>query len=101
MTATQWGEVLASYSLQVFVVMMFGRWLERAAARPSYQSAVWSGCFVSTLVLGCVAVILPRLHLIQPWSLLQPRHLLTAMQCRPTLVGYCSLCGALVRRSQQ
>ena len=34
-------------------------------------------CFFSVLLLGCAALLLPRLHLIQPWSRLPPQTLLS------------------------
>jgi hypothetical protein len=77
MTATQWLEILVSYSLQVLVVVMACTWLERAIARTTDRCAVWNACFLSILVLGGAALLLPRLHLIQPWSRLQPQTLLT------------------------
>jgi beta-lactamase regulating signal transducer with metallopeptidase domain len=77
MTATQWLEVIASYSLQVLIVVAAGNWLERAVVRSSDRCAVWNTCFFSILVLGCAALLLPRLHLIQPWSQLEPHTLLT------------------------
>jgi bla regulator protein blaR1 len=77
MTATQWLEVLASYSLQVLLVIAACKVVERAVARTSDRCAVWNTCFFSVLLLGCAALLLPRLHLIQPWSRLQPQTLLT------------------------
>lgn len=77
MTATQSLEVLASYSLQVLVVIIAGKCLERSLAHMSDRCAVWNTCFFSILMLGGAAVLLPRLHLIQPWSQLRPQALLT------------------------
>jgi beta-lactamase regulating signal transducer with metallopeptidase domain len=77
MTANQWLEVLASYSLQVLLVIAACKLLERVVARSSDRCAIWNTCFFSVLLLGCVELFLPRLHLIQPWSRLQPQTLLT------------------------
>ncbi len=77
MTATQWLEVLASYSLQVLIVIAVCKLLECAVARTSDRCAVWNVCFFSVLMLGCAALLLPRLHLVQPWSRLEPGTLLT------------------------
>lgn len=77
MTAAQWLEVLVSYSFQVLIVIAAGKLIERATARTADRCAVWNTCFFSVLVLGCAALLLPRLHLIQPWSRLQPHTLLT------------------------
>src|SRR5262245_31038833 len=77
MTATQWLEVVASYSLQVLVVVAACKLLERTIAKTSDRCAIWSNCFLCILFLGCMALVLPRLHLIQPWSQLEPRTLLT------------------------
>lgn len=77
MTAAQWLEVLVSYSFQVLIVIAACKLIERATARTSDRCAVWNTCFFSVLVLGCAALLLPRLHLIQPWSRLQPHTLLT------------------------
>ena len=77
MTANQWLEVLTSYSLQVLLVIAACKLLERVVARSSDRCAIWNTCFFSVLLLGCVEMFLPRLHLIQPWSRLQPQTLLT------------------------
>jgi beta-lactamase regulating signal transducer with metallopeptidase domain len=77
MTATQIVEVLASYSLQVLIVLLSGKLLERALTRSTDRCAVWNICFFSVLFLGCAALLLPRLHLFQPWSRLAPHELLT------------------------
>jgi beta-lactamase regulating signal transducer with metallopeptidase domain len=80
MTATQWGEVLTSFSLQVLVLMAIGILLERIAVRPIERCAVWSGCFLSTIVLACTAVTFPRFHLFEPWSMLEPGHHVSAIE---------------------
>ena len=77
MTATQWLEVVASYSLQVLLVIAVGKLLERTIVKTSDRCAVWSNCFLCILFLGCSALVLPRLHLIQPWSQLEPHTLMT------------------------
>jgi bla regulator protein blaR1 len=77
MTANQLLEVLASYSFQVLIVLMAGKMLERAVPRSSDRCAVWNTCFFSILFLGSAALLLPRLHLFQPWSSLGPHQLLT------------------------
>lgn len=77
MTATQWLEVLFSYSLQVLIVIAACRLLERFIVRTGDRCAVWNSCFLCILVLGCAALLLPRLHLVQPWSRLEPHTLLT------------------------
>ncbi len=77
MTATQWLEVVASFSLQVLVVIGACKLLERTIAKTSDRCAIWSNCFLCILLLGCAAIVLPRLHLIQPWSQLEPHTLLT------------------------
>lgn len=77
MTATQMVEVVASYSLQVLIVLMAGKLLERAVPHSSDRCAVWNLCFFCVLFLGCTALFLPRLHLFQPWSLLKPHELLS------------------------
>jgi beta-lactamase regulating signal transducer with metallopeptidase domain len=77
MTANQWLEVLTSYSLQVLLVIAACKLLERMVPRSSDRCALWNMCFLSVLLLGSVAFLLPRLHLIQPWTRLQPKTLLT------------------------
>jgi hypothetical protein len=77
MTATQWLEVLASFSLQVFVVTIAGMILERALWKSTDRCAIWNICFFSILFLACAAILLPRLHLFQPWSRLTPHELLS------------------------
>ena len=90
MTATQWLEVLASYSLQVLIVIATGKLLERAVAQTSDRYAIWNLCFFSVLVLGCGALLLPRLHLIQPWSRVEPHTLLTVSAAQ-AVIGRCLL----------
>jgi beta-lactamase regulating signal transducer with metallopeptidase domain len=77
MTAAQWMEVIVSYSLQVLVVISIGRVLERVVPRTGDRCAVWHTCFFCILILGCAAIVLPRLHLIQPWSRVEAQTLLT------------------------
>lgn len=77
MTATQWLEVVASFSLQVSVVIAACKLLERTISTTSDRCAIWSNCFLCILLMGCAALVLPRLHLIQPWSQLEPHTRLT------------------------
>lgn len=77
MNATQWLEVLASYSLQVLAVIVVCTLLERAVAKTADRCALWSSCFMCVLLLGCAVLVLPRIHLIQPWSRLDPHLVLT------------------------
>ena len=77
MSSTQWLEVVTSYSVQVFVVIAVCTLLERAVAKTADRCGIWSTCFLSILFLGCSALILPRLHLIQPWSRLEPQVIVT------------------------
>lgn len=77
MTATQWLEVVLSYSLQVLAVVAVCKLLEVSIAKTSDRCALWSNCFLCILFLGCIGVVFPRLHLIQPWSQLEPHTLLT------------------------
>jgi bla regulator protein blaR1 len=76
MTATQLVEVLVSYSLQVLIVLVCGKLLERAVVRPTDRCAVWNTCFLSILFLGSAALLLPRLHLFRPWALVGPHGVL-------------------------
>jgi beta-lactamase regulating signal transducer with metallopeptidase domain len=78
MTATQWLEVLASFSLQVLVVVVVCKVLTRAVARPSDHSAIWTTCFLCILSLAVAGLVLPRLHLFQPWSQLEPQTIMSA-----------------------
>jgi beta-lactamase regulating signal transducer with metallopeptidase domain len=75
MTATQWLEVLCSYSLQVLAVVAACKLLERAVVSASDRCAIWNGCFLSIAGLTAAALLLPRLHLIQPWKNFEPQGL--------------------------
>lgn len=86
MTATQWLEVIASYSMQVGVVVVACRLLEGTLVKTSERCALWSNCFLCILFLGCAVVLLPRLHLIQPWAELEP-HLKITISTSQTIVG--------------
>jgi len=77
MTATQWLEVVISYSLQVLAVVAACKLIEGAIAKTSDRCAIWSHCFLCILFLGGAALVLPRLHLLQPWSQLEPHTLMT------------------------
>ena len=77
MTTAQWLEVVLSYALQVLLVVAACKGLERWIAKTSDRCTIWSDCFLCILFLCCTAMVLPRLHLIQPWSQLEPRTLLT------------------------
>ncbi|MGD9632718.1 MAG: M56 family metallopeptidase [Pirellulales bacterium] len=68
MTASQWLEVLISFSVQVAVLITACTTLERAVVRAADRCAVWNTFFLSVLLLGVGAVLLPRLHLLHPWS---------------------------------
>ena len=78
MTATQWLEVLLSFSLQVFVVILASSALERWLVKPADRCSIWSTCFVSILVLGSAGLLLPRLHLLRPWVFAEPETLIAA-----------------------
>jgi bla regulator protein blaR1 len=85
MTASQWFEVATSYSLQVFVVIAVCTAIERIVVRTSDRCRLWSTCFVCILFLGCAALALPRLHLIQPWSQLRPQTLVSVSAAQNVL----------------
>jgi len=86
MTAAQWLEVLVSYSVQVLIVIAACRLIERSIPRTQDRCAIWNTCFFSMLILGCSAVLLPRLHLLQPWSRLQP-HALLSVSTAQAVIG--------------
>jgi beta-lactamase regulating signal transducer with metallopeptidase domain len=75
MTATQWFETLASFSLQVLVLIAVCKLLERALVHPSDRCALWNLGFLCVLALACAAVLLPRLHILRPWSWFAPQTL--------------------------
>lgn len=77
MTATQWFEILATYSFHVLILVAVCKLLERALASPADRSAIWNTAFLCVLVLGGAYVLLPRLRLIQFWSGFEPNALLT------------------------
>jgi bla regulator protein blaR1 len=77
MAATQLIEVLASYSLQVLVIVSIARLLERSVRNSSDRCSIWNYCFLSILLLGVTSLLLPRFHFFQPWSYLDPHKLLT------------------------
>ncbi len=66
-----------SYSLQVLVVVGACKWLERSLVKTADRCALWSAGFLCILFLCGTALVLPRLHLIQPWAQLEPHALLT------------------------
>lgn len=86
MTATQWLEVLTSYALQVLVVVAACKLLERSLSRAGERCALWNTCFICLLTLACSAVLLPRLHLFQPWSRVDPQALVSVAVAQ-TVVG--------------
>lgn len=86
MTPTQILEVVASFSLQVLIVLAVGKLLEGKVRRSVDRCAVWTACFYSVLLLGCAALFLPRLHLVQPWASLGASELL-AVASAQNLIG--------------
>lgn len=86
MTASQWLEVFASYALQVALLVTACRILESTLFKTSERCAIWSTCFLCILFLGCWGLILPRLHLIQPWAQLTP-HTKIHVSSAQTIVG--------------
>jgi beta-lactamase regulating signal transducer with metallopeptidase domain len=76
MTAAQWLEVALSYSLQVFLVVLVGCWLERRMRNSSDRCFVWNACFAVILFLGLWSILMPRFRIVQPWSYLDPHDLL-------------------------
>src|SRR4029079_3601815 len=48
--------------------------------------ALWNTCFICLLTLACSAAFLPRLHLFQPWSRVEPQALVSVAGA-PTVVG--------------
>jgi bla regulator protein blaR1 len=86
MTAAQWLEVLVSYSVQVLIVIAACKLIDRSIPRTPDRCAIWNTCFFSILILGLSAVLLPRLHLLQPWSRLQP-HTLLSVSTAQAVVG--------------
>ncbi len=85
MTATQWLETLLSYSLQVVIVVATCRLLERAVPGTDDRCRIWNHCFLCVLILGCAAVLFPRLHFVQPWATLEPRTLLEVSSVQAVL----------------
>jgi len=68
MTTAQWLEVLISFSVQVVMLISACTILERTVAQTSDRNTIWNTCFLSVLLLGANAVLLPRLRLFHPWS---------------------------------
>ena len=85
MTAPQWLEVVVSYSLQVLIVISACTLLERFVGRTSDRCALWNYCFLCILSLGCAGLVLPRLHLFQPWSRLEPATLVSVSAAQNVL----------------
>ena len=86
MTAAQWLEVLVSYSVQVLAVIAACKLIERSIPRTPDRCAIWNTCFFSILILGCAAALLPRLHLLQPWSRMEP-HVLLSVSTAQAVIG--------------
>jgi beta-lactamase regulating signal transducer with metallopeptidase domain len=60
--------------------------VERWVLRNADRAVVWNTCFVSVLMLGVSAVLLPRLHLLHPFAALDPQTVL-AVAAAQTVLG--------------
>lgn len=76
MTASQWLEVLISFSVQVGILITACTILERTVVQTSDRCTVWNTFFLSVLMLGVGAILLPRLHLFHPWTYLESQTVL-------------------------
>jgi beta-lactamase regulating signal transducer with metallopeptidase domain len=61
----------------VLVVILASHLLERAVFRPADRCAVWNTCFISILFLALAGLVLPRLHLVRPWTFVDPKQLMS------------------------
>lgn len=86
MTASQWLEVLISFSVQVAILITVCTILERVVVQTSDRCTVWNTFFLSVLLLGVGAILLPRLHLIHPWTHLEPQSVL-AVSATQSAIG--------------
>jgi beta-lactamase regulating signal transducer with metallopeptidase domain len=86
LTATQWLEVLFSFSVQVVVVVAVCQLLERAMVHSADRTSIWNTCLFFIPLLFVAALVLPRLHLFQPWSQLQPQTVLSVSTAQ-TVIG--------------
>ena len=77
MSASQWLEVFVSFGVQVSLVVGLACWIERYAVSVRTRSSVWTTAFVSILVLFGMSMLLPRLHLFKPWSIIRPNAMLS------------------------
>lgn len=85
MNALHWFEFLASYAIQVGLVIAIAATLDRWCLAANFKSQVWNACFLSVLGLVVVGLLLPRLQLVHPWSTLQPKSLLMVAQIEVVL----------------
>jgi bla regulator protein BlaR1 len=72
----QWCEFMASYVFQASIVVGVVWGLERWTDASQLKTRIWSGCYVSLLLLFVAGLVLPRLQCFHPWSNLQPTELL-------------------------
>lgn len=70
----------------MLIVLAVAKLLEGKVRRSSDRCAIWTVCFYSILLLGCAALFLPRLHVVQPWAALDARELLTVASAQ-SLIG--------------
>ena len=85
MNALQWFEFIASYAIQVVLVVAIAATLDRWTTSPSVKARLWNTCFLSLLGMIAIGLLLPRLHLFHPWSALQPTSLLMVAQVESVL----------------
>jgi bla regulator protein blaR1 len=68
MTATQFLQWIASYSLQSALVIGVAAGLERWSSASTTKTRVWTACFVSLLGLLAVGLLLPHAQWSNPWT---------------------------------
>jgi beta-lactamase regulating signal transducer with metallopeptidase domain len=88
MTATQALETLSSFSLQIFVVILATTLVDRTVDKPADRCVLWSTCFSSILFLAVTSLLLPRLHVYQPWRSLESQTLTSVAAMQATIAEF-------------
>ncbi len=91
MTAPQFLQWFASYSLQAAMVIGFAVGLDRWSAAATTKSRVWTACFLSLLGLLAAGLLLPHAQWSAPWASAPKTAVLAAVEAQQDI-------GALVLR---
>jgi bla regulator protein blaR1 len=76
MNSLQWTQAILSLLCQTSLLLIAASLLDKYASSSRTRVRFWTVTYVTILVLVASALVLPRLQLLHPWSLLEPSKLI-------------------------